>query len=48
MQPRTKHLYYEHANQLHLVLLDGVNVKRQEYFADSPSTGMGPVSREDQ
>ncbi|GLT44461.1 hypothetical protein SLA2020_183560 [Shorea laevis] len=26
----------------------GVNVKHQEYFADSPSTGMDPASREDQ
>ncbi|CAN0876084.1 Transcription initiation factor TFIID subunit 10 [Linum grandiflorum] len=25
----------------------GVNVKHQEYFADSPSTGMDPASREE-
>ncbi|XP_058114939.1 transcription initiation factor TFIID subunit 10 isoform X2 [Magnolia sinica] len=25
----------------------GVNMKRQEYFADSPSTGMDPASREE-
>ncbi|GKV03085.1 hypothetical protein SLEP1_g15453 [Rubroshorea leprosula] len=47
-EPRTTHLYNEQANQLHLVLLDGVNVKHQEYFADIPSTGMDPASREDQ
>jgi hypothetical protein len=25
----------------------GVNVKHQEYFADSPSTGMDPASRDE-
>lgn len=33
-----------------LVVIDeqyGVNVKHQEYFADSPSTGMDPASRDE-
>jgi hypothetical protein len=33
-----------------LVFIDeqyGVNVKHQEYFADSPSTGVDPASRDE-
>ncbi|CAK7354058.1 unnamed protein product [Dovyalis caffra] len=30
-----------------LALANGVNVKHQEYFADSPSTGVDPPSREE-
>lgn len=39
-----------HLKVIPLVLLDeqyGVNVKHQEYFADNPSTGMDPASKEE-
>ncbi|KAJ6834920.1 transcription initiation factor TFIID subunit 10 [Iris pallida] len=46
-QPKEKHLVLTMEDLSKALREYGVNLKHQEYFADSPSTGMDPSSREE-